>query len=1115
MSELVQTSASSSPGAAPVANGYSQATRLLKLSTPLGPDKLLAECVRGEEGLGLGYTFNIAALSLDAAIPLKSLIGQPILLELLMADGGWRPFHGHVTAVELAGANGGFARYNLTMQPWTAFLAHGRDSRVFQDLAVPDILEVVFARYQGQGMLAPAWRFDLLDRAIYPKRSICSQYQESDWAFAERLMSEEGLFYYAEHTGDAGSASLGSHTLVIADHNGSFKPNTQANIAYSQPGAVMPQDTMDRWRMQLRQQTNGIELSSWDYRALGQRPISAASAHDGTMALLSRDAPGTYAYPSREHGQRLAERQLQALTASREVFTGAGTVRTLAPGTTFTLSGQAQTDAAGGGDAASFLVTRTVHLMHNNLDAELGGGLLQRFGQGLLDALIGEEAAGSLHAVGDTISERPPYRNRIDAIRSKVPYRSTYANDHGQLLHPRPVIMGQQTAIVVGPAGAQLHTDRDHRIKVQFHWQRGAQSHSRLAHPAADGHTGAPGDDSAGTWVRVATPLAPVAGANWGSNALPRVGQEVLVDFLEGNIDRPVVIGTLYNGRGQADAQNNQVSQGTGAATGNAPAWFPGQAGAHAHPAALSGIKTQAMPTSQGGGGAYSQLVFDDSPGQGRVALQRHAGPHQGTAELNLGHLRHQSDNQRLAPAGFGAELKTEHSAALRAGAGMLLSAHGRDAGGSQMDAQEALEQLRQSLQLQTSLAEQAQKHFALEMPSPATAGAAAPASTATPDQAETPSPAAQLPALAQMQHSIEVLGATAEGAATTGQGQGQQAAGGEGQASAYGDPQLQLSSPSGIAATTPANAVLVAGGNGNLAAGADLNFAAQGNSLYALGKGISLFTYGKASSKDKPNQETGIRLHAASGKVSSQSQSDATRLTADKAITVSSTAKSVTAAAKQHILMTAQGAYIRLEGGNIMLHGPGKIDFNASMKELTGPASSTPKLPLLPQAGDVSNFMELNYRWDDLQPMVGAPYALLFDNGTRLEGKLDANGFARLENLPDRNAVVIYGEDEREAVPRHKQKPNQLAGSKPKSDDEAQSVLERYLAQEAAYYKDNFFPDELAEMAEDFPAGATVSTLEYDFHYDDYRYKDEDSIADKAASKSYRDLHDQEGDES
>jgi type VI secretion system secreted protein VgrG len=167
--------------------------------------------------------------------------------------------------------------------------------------------------------------------------------------------------------------------------------------------------------------------------------------------------------------------------------------------------------------------------------------------------------------------------------------------------------------------------------------------------------------------VRIATPLAPVAGANWGTVAVPRIGSEVLIDFLDGNIDRPVVIGSVYNGQGAQDAQNNQVAQGAGAATGNAPAWFPGVADAYAH-GALSGLKSQAMASSQTGSGAYSQLVFDDSPGEPRVALQRHAGPHSGTDELNLGHLRHQTDNQRLQTAGFGAELKTEHGAALRPG---------------------------------------------------------------------------------------------------------------------------------------------------------------------------------------------------------------------------------------------------------------------------------------------------------------------------------------------------------------------------------------------------------------------------------------------------------------
>ena len=477
---------------------------------------------------------------------------------------------------------------------------------------------------------------------------------------------------------------------------------------------------------------------------------------------------------------------------------------------------------------------------------------------------------------------------------------------------------------MVGPGGTPIHTDRDHRVKVQFHWQRGAQSHSRLQHPMPDGHTGPPGDDQAGTWVRVATPMAPVAGANWGSSALPRVGQEVLIDFLEGNIDRPVVLGTVYNGRGQADAQHNQVSAGAGTATGNAPAWFPGESGGHAHPAALSGIKTQAMQASQGGSGAYNQLVFDDSPGQSRVALQRHATAHQGTAELNLGHLRHQSDNQRLQTAGFGAELKTEYSVALRAGKGLLLSTNARaSATGNQMDAKEAIDQLEQSVQLQTDLAEMAQKHSVLTAGGKAQAGAGA---AATP-----------LPAIEQLKQSAKVLAAT------------------ETEVPAYSAPQLQLSSPSGIAVTTPVNAVLGAETTTSLTAGHDINFAAQANTYFAVKDGIKLVTYGKATNAQKPNQEVGIKLHAASGKVSSQSQSDETKLTSDKALTVSSVTKSVTASAKQYVALTAQGAVLKMEGGNIMLHGPGKIEFKASQKELTGPATASAQAISLPTASKLT----------------------------------------------------------------------------------------------------------------------------------------------------------------
>ena len=402
-----------------------------------------------------------------------------------------------------------------------------------------------------------------------------------------------------------------------------------------------------------------------------------------------------------------------------------------------------------------------------------------------------------------------------------------------------------------------------------------------------------------------------------------------MIDFLESDVDRPVVIGALYNGRGTVDAQNNQVSQGAGAATGNAPAWFAGEAGAHAHPAVLSGLKSQAMKASQTGVGAYSQLVFDDTPQQSRLVLQHHAKPHTGTAELNMGHLRHQHDNQSLKPAGFGSELKTEHSAAVRAGNGLLLSADERtNAASTQMDSREAHAQITSSHALQESLASTAQKHHATIKGSPGEAESA-------PDK---------LPAIVKMGDSGKVVEGSDSGSTGTGS-----SGGGQGQAPAYTESQLQLSSPKGIVAATPASALIAAGNTSSITAGQDINFAAQANYVNTVANGISLFTYGKVTNPDKPNQEPGIKLHAASGKLSLQSQSGETNVTADKTITVASVTKAVTIGAPtKHVMLTAQGAFIKLEGGNIMIHGPGRMEFKASKKELAGPksASSAVSLP-------------------------------------------------------------------------------------------------------------------------------------------------------------------------
>ena len=235
---------------------FTQDTRLLRITTPLGPDKLLAECVRGQESLSRCYSFELSVLSTDARIPLKSLLGQPALLELLTAPPGnnLRPFHGHITCAQLLGANGGFARYSITIEPWCAFMAHGRDSRIFQDKTVFDILDAIFRGWQSLGKLVPAWRYDIVDRSVYPIRSLTCQYQESNLAFAERLMSEEGLFYYFEHSAAPDSPQSGQ------PHAGHRRPQRQFQAKCTSRSALYPARRGDA-RRQHRSLAHHVALS--------------------------------------------------------------------------------------------------------------------------------------------------------------------------------------------------------------------------------------------------------------------------------------------------------------------------------------------------------------------------------------------------------------------------------------------------------------------------------------------------------------------------------------------------------------------------------------------------------------------------------------------------------------------------------------------------------------------------------------------------------------------------------------------------------------------------------------------------------------------------------------
>ncbi len=938
--------------------GFVQDRRLLVLHTPLGTDRLLAERLEGEERIdGGGFRFTLTALSDDAHIPLKDLIGQGVRIDVQAADGSLRAFHGQVTRFELAASNGGFARYRLCVEPWLAFLRWREDSFLFQDMSVFDIVDSVFGDYAGAGALDPQWRWDVADRSIYPRRGITTQFQETDLAFVDRLLAEEGLYYWFEHEGGGQGAEggLGKHTMVIADHPGAFQPNRQGTVAYHRADVTETEDSLQQWRARRQLQTNALKRQSWDYKSVAPRPLELASDQQNSAQrfdLTWADDPGVYAWEDSAQGERLLANALQGLEVRNKLFEGESTVRTLSPATTFVLDGHFAHEQDSEDDRR-FAVLAITHAARNNFDEDMqravdealgdaadelegsllqasstpDGGLLAKAGN-LLASVADKvgSVAGQLAAItrerANAEDSVPFYRNRFTAVRARIPYRPLTLDGHGVRVHPKPTVFGSQSAVVIGGSdGGPVHTDRDHRIKVQFHWQRGAGGSARQSHPA--GENNAPAVGQLGAWLRVA---AAAAGDNWGQVAVPRVGQEVLVDYLNGDIDRPVVVASLYNGAGAEDAQHNDKQAGAAGATGNAPAWFPGQSGEHQHPSIFSGIKTQELSGSQSGSGGYNQLVFDDTPGQSRLNLSTTLS----STRLSLGHHVHQTDNQRGGGRGYGAELASAAHGALRGGSGLLISADAQPgASASFMDSTPALAQTQQALQLAQALA-----------------GAAAALNAKVEDEPE----AAELPAMKGLADVAEALGATQQGLTTEGESGGKEikaTQGGDGTVSAYAQPLLEISAPKGIGLVTPREAVFVSGTTTTIVSAQDVDLAAQRQISVAVAEGLVLSTGGATASGGEPNQERGIRMHAATGAVTVRALSSASTLSAQQTVTIASTTQDVAVEGKEHLLATAGGGYIKLVGSDVLIHAPGAVTFRASAHRFVGPAAASVSRPL------------------------------------------------------------------------------------------------------------------------------------------------------------------------
>ncbi|WP_081543611.1 type VI secretion system Vgr family protein [Chromobacterium violaceum] len=811
------------------ASAFSQANRHITLtiaSDEAGPEQLLPQMLDGEEGVSRAYRFQLDCLSPDGQIELKSLLGHPARIGLMNAEGGEDVRCGVISQARLLGSDGGFSRYGITVEPPFALLRHRRTSRVFQDMTVPDIIKQIISEHQAANpAFARVQTLDIKVDAAQPSRSYCLQYKESDFDFIVRLMHEEGFGWRFEHVDDDSPQVR----LVVFDDAFSLPAASVLSVRFHRADASEEQDGLTDWQAARQIVAGGVALASYDYQPTSTSHSSDTSQVDQGQAgqalqssLTHYDAPGLYYASDADQLGRYAQLRQQAHDLQAKTFTGSGAVRGLQAGAWFRLDDHPahQDDSA---EQREFVVTGQRIQARNNLPGDLSQQL-QAIAPGL-----------GLQAADPTAA---PYQTEFQAQRRGIPLTPAYADTP----HAKPTSLGTQTATVVGPAGEEVHTDQHGRVKVQFHWQRPEE------HPTI----GAGMDDKSSCWLRVAMPSA---GAAWGHQFIPRIGQEVLVNFIEGDIDRPLITGVLYNG-----------SHPT-----------PDFSGAGSLPAnkTLSGIKSKEHQ-----GGSYNELLFDDTPGEVRAKLSSEPGK----TQLNQSFLTHPRSNGKAQPRGEGFELRTDHHGAIRAAHGLLLTTEAQNgASGKQLAREHAQSQLQSAVALSQTLAETATAQLADTMET-------------GPDGIGEDNAKSGKKAKGHMQHQLDALAVWEAGSNTDKDGKTAKEQAGQ-------QPQLILSAPAGIASLTEQSQTLATGTNLNLVAQRDANHTTGRRWIHNVGKNISLFVTGV---KDK----VAMKLIAAKGKIQIQAQSDAMELTADKDVTITSAKGFVHVAAEQELLLVSGGAY-------------------------------------------------------------------------------------------------------------------------------------------------------------------------------------------------------------
>jgi len=494
------------------------AARFLFEISGVKPELLVVRFDLAEE-VSVPYELSVE-LACDDEVKMDDAVGKEGFLTIT-GDGGDRIVHGVLDRFEHTGNRGRFGLYRARVVPYLRWLALERDCRIFQGKSVPDIVKEVL---RDSGL--PADRFDFRLKESYPPVEYCVQYRETDLDFVSRLLEEEGIFYFFEHSDK-------KHLLVFADGTVAYKEIAgESGVTYNFTQGMAPKEECI-YRFAFSRQVRSGKMTRRDYNfekpGLDLKKEEQGKVHD---KLDVYDYPGRYTEPDR--GKRLSQVRLQESMTYYEAAEGESSCVRMVPGFTFSLA-----DHDHGEYNRGYFLTKL--------------------------ATRGEQPQALQEASGSG-SGGFSYSCCFMAIPSSVPFRPARAT-------PRPVVEGIQTATVVGPKGEEIYTDKYGRVKVQFHWDREGDR-----------------DEKSSCWIRVSSTFA---GGQYGAIFTPRIGHEVVVDFLEGDPDRPLITGSVYN----ADKMP--------------PYPLPGEK-----------TKSTTKTDSSLGGKGFNELRFEDKKGSEEVYLQ-------------------------------------------------------------------------------------------------------------------------------------------------------------------------------------------------------------------------------------------------------------------------------------------------------------------------------------------------------------------------------------------------------------------------------------------------------------------------------------------------------------